>query len=134
MDLYTLESQRFDVQYKLEQLKRELHETDLWKQIQEYETKLKEYEDHEAKMKDELLNKMLDSNIKTLTIEWQLKATVKKNPWSVEIMDESEIEEKYFKIKKEINKSEIRKALLSWSFVPWATLKESYSLVITPVN
>ena len=94
---------------------------------------LKQYENIEEDMKQQILLWMDAMGLKSLEFINQ-KFTVKNNPPAVKINDEELIPEKYWKTKTEVvvDKKLIKSAIQLGEDVPWAELTVSKSLVITP--
>ena len=76
---------------------------------------------------------MLKNNLKSIEFTFQ-KFTVKKNPWSLIIEDETKIpnEFKTEKITTVIDKKTLKERIQNGEEIEWAKINISYSLVITP--
>jgi hypothetical protein len=81
------------------------------------------------RLKEYLLSNMERCEIQKISCP-QFVISVRKNPESVEILDESQIDSKYHRIKVEINKSDIKNDLKIGAMIPGARLVRTSSLSI----
>lgn len=129
----TLQTKRANAQMELRDLEMELQQTEFRKKIQEKRMEVAELEKKENDMKQNIVNSMLQNQLKSIEFTFQ-KFTVKKNPWSLVIEDESKIPDEFKKEKTEIviDKKAIKDKIQNGENVDGASIKSSFSLVITP--
>lgn len=129
----TLQTKRANAQMELRDLEMELQQTEFRKQIQAKRMEVAELEKKENDMKQNIVNSMLQNQLKSIEFTFQ-KFTVKKNPWSLVIEDESKIPDEFKKEKTEIviDKKAIKDKIQNGENVDGASIKSSFSLVITP--
>lgn len=129
----TLQTKRANAQMELRDLEMELQQTEFRKQIQAKRMEVAELEKKENDMKQNIVNSMLENQLKSIEFTFQ-KFTVKKNPWSLVIEDESKIPDEFKKEKTEIviDKKAIKDKIQNGENVDGASIKSSFSLVITP--
>ena len=129
----TLQTKRANAQIELRNLEMELQQTEFRKQIQEKRMEVAELEKKESEMKANIMNWMLQNQLKSIEFTFQ-KFTVKKNPWSLVIEDESKIPDEFKKEKVEIviDKKAIKDKIANGENVDGASVTYSHSLVITP--
>lgn len=132
-NIFNVQTERARLQGEIMELKRQLAETELYKQIQEKEKTFIELQAKEEEMKWQIVNWMLKNNLKSIEFTFQ-KFTVKKNPWSLIIEDENKIpnEFKTEKITTVIDKKSIKERIQNGEEIEGAKINISYSLVITP--
>lgn len=131
--IWTLQNQRASAELQLANLQEELHNSELWKKIEEKQREVRELNDREIAMKDNILAWMIANWLKTVEFTNQ-RFTAKQNPWSVNIIDEEMIPQNFKKLKTQVvvDKTAIKKAIQAWEEVVWAEITYGYSLVITP--
>lgn len=129
----TLQTKRANAQMELRDLEMELQQTEFRKQIQAKKMEVAELEKKETEMKQQIVNWMLQNQLKSIEFTFQ-KFTVKKNPWSLVIEDESKIPDEFKKEKTEIviDKKAIKDKIQNGENVDGAMITYSHSLVITP--
>ena len=129
----TIQTNRAKAQLELRDLEAELQQTEFRKQIQAKRLEVAELEKNETEMKQQIVNWMLQNQLKSIEFTFQ-KFTVKKNPWSLIIEDESKIPEEFKKEKTEIviDKKAIKDKIQSGEEIDGARIQSSFSLVITP--
>lgn len=129
----TLQTKRANAQIELRNLEMELQQTEFRKAIQEKRMEVAELEKKESEMKANIMNWMLQNQLKSIEFTFQ-KFTVKKNPWSLVIEDESKIPDEFKKEKVEIviDKKAIKEKIQNWENVDGAIVNYWHSLVITP--
>lgn len=129
----TLQTKRANAQMELRDLEMELQQTEFRKQIQAKKMEVAELEKKETEMKQQIVNWMLQNQLKSIEFTFQ-KFTVKKNPWSLLIEDESKIPDEFKKEKTEIviDKKAIKDKIQNGENVDGAMITYSHSLVITP--
>lgn len=129
----TLQTKRANAQIELRNLEMELQQTEFRKAIQEKKMEVAELEKKESEMKANIMNWMLQNQLKSIEFTFQ-KFTVKKNPWSLVIEDESKIPDEFKKEKVEIviDKKAIKDKITNGENVDGASVTYSHSLVITP--
>jgi len=129
----TLQTKRANAQIELRNLEMELQQTEFRKAIQEKRMEVAELEKKESEMKANIMNWMLQNQLKSIEFTFQ-KFTVKKNPWSLVIEDESKIPNEFKKEKVEIviDKKAIKDKIANGENVDGASVTYSHSLVITP--
>ena len=129
----TLQTKRANAQIELRNLEMELQQTEFRKAIQEKRMEVAELEKKESEMKANIMNWMLQNQLKSIEFTFQ-KFTVKKNPWSLVIEDESKIPDEFKKEKVEIviDKKAIKDKIANGENVDGASVTYSHSLVITP--
>ena len=129
----TLQTKRANAQIELRNLEIELQQTEFRKAIQEKRMEVAELEKKESEMKANIMNWMLQNQLKSIEFTFQ-KFTVKKNPWSLVIEDESKIPDEFKKEKVEIviDKKAIKDKIANGENVDGASVTYSHSLVITP--
>lgn len=129
----TLQTKRANAQIELRNLEMELQQTEFRKAIQEKRMEVAELEKKESEMKSNIMNWMLQNQLKSIEFTFQ-KFTVKKNPWSLVIEDESKIPDEFKKEKVEIviDKKAIKDKIANGENVDGASVTYSHSLVITP--
>lgn len=129
----TLQTKRANAQIELRNLEMELQQTEFRKAIQEKRMEVAELEKKESEMKTNIMNWMLQNQLKSIEFTFQ-KFTVKKNPWSLVIEDESKIPDEFKKEKVEIviDKKAIKDKIANGENVDGASVTYSHSLVITP--
>ena len=129
----TLQTKRATAQIELRNLEMELQQTEFRKAIQEKRMEVAELEKKESEMKANIMNWMLQNQLKSIEFTFQ-KFTVKKNPWSLVIEDESKIPDEFKKEKVEIviDKKAIKDKIANGENVDGASVTYSHSLVITP--
>lgn len=132
-NIFNVQTERARLQSEIMELKRQLAETELYKQIQEKEKTFIELQAKEEEMKWQIVNWMLKNNLKSIEFTFQ-KFTVKKNPWSLIIEDETKIpnEFKTEKITTVIDKKTLKERIQNGEEIEGAKINISYSLVITP--
>lgn len=132
-NIRTLQNQRASAELQLANLQEELHNSELWKKIEEKQREVRELNDREIAMKDSILAWMLANWLKTVEFTNQ-RFTAKQNPWSVNIIDEEMIPQNFKKLQTKVvvDKTAIKKAIQAWEEVVWAEVTYWYSLVITP--
>lgn len=132
-DFRTLQTKRANAQIELRNLEMELQQTEFRKAIQEKRMEVAELEKKESEMKANIMNWMLQNQLKSIEFTFQ-KFTVKKNPWSLVIEDESKIPDEFKKEKVEIviDKKAIKDKIANGENVDGASVTYSHSLVITP--
>lgn len=129
----TLQTKRANAQIELRNLEMELQQTEFRKAIQEKRMEVAELEKKESEMKANIMNWMLQNQLKSIEFTFQ-KFTVKKNPWLLVIEDESKIPDEFKKEKVEIviDKKAIKDKIANGENVDGASVTYSHSLVITP--
>lgn len=129
----TLQTKRANAQIELRDLEMELQQTEFRKKIQEKKLEVANLTQKEEEMKQNILNWMLQNSLKSIEFTFQ-KFTVKKNPWSLIIEDESKIPQEFKKEKIEIviDKKAIKEKIQNWENIDGATVNYWHSLVITP--
>ena len=129
----TIQTSRAKAQLELRDMEAELQQTEFRKQIQAKRMEVAELEKKESEIKQNIVNWMLQNQLKSIEFTFQ-KFTVKKNPWSLVIEDESKIPDEFKKEKTEIviDKKAIKDKIVSGENVDGASIKSSFSLVITP--
>lgn len=129
----TLQTKRANAQIELRNLEMELQQTEFRKAIQEKRMEVAELEKKESEMKANIMNWMLQNQLKSIEFTFQ-KFTVKKNPWSLVIEDESKIPDEFKKEKVEIviDKKAIKDKIANGENVDGVSVTYSHSLVITP--
>ena len=132
-NIFNVQTERARLQSEIMELKRQLAETELYKQIQEKEKSFIELQAKEEEMKWQIVNWMLKNNLKSIEFTFQ-KFTVKKNPWSLIIEDETKIpnEFKTEKITTVIDKKTLKERIQNGEEIEGAKISVSYSLQITP--
>lgn len=132
-NIRTLQNQRASAELQLANLQEELHNSELWKKIEEKQREVRELNDREIAMKDSILAWMIANWLKTVEFTNQ-RFTAKQNPWSVNIIDEEMIPQNFKKLQTKVvvDKTAIKKAIQAWEEVVWAEVTYWYSLVITP--
>lgn len=132
-NIRTLQNQRASAELQLANLQEELHNSELWKKIEEKQKEVRELNDRETAMKDSILAWMIANWLKTVEFTNQ-RFTAKQNPWSVNIIDEEMIPQNFKKLQTKVvvDKTAIKKAIQAWEEVVWAEVTYWYSLVITP--
>lgn len=132
-NIRTLQNQRASAELQLANLQEELHNSELWKKIEEKQREVRELNDRETAMKDSILAWMIANWLKTVEFTNQ-RFTAKQNPWSVNIIDEEMIPQNFKKLQTKVvvDKTAIKKAIQAWEEVVWAEVTYWYSLVITP--
>lgn len=132
-NIRTLQNQRASAELQLANLQEELHNSELWKKIEEKQREVRELNDRETAMKDSILAWMIANWLKTVEFTNQ-RFTAKQNPWSVNIIDEEIIPQNFKKLQTKVvvDKTAIKKAIQAWEEVVWAEVTYWYSLVITP--
>lgn len=110
----------------------ELKNTPLYKKLNELKEKQdflkKEEENQKTLIKEEM------ERTGTKKIENQnFTLTLKESVWNLKVEDESVIDEKYFRIKKELDKTslknDIKAGLVEY---PWVSIQKTTTLLITP--
>ena len=132
-NIFNVQTERARLQGEIMELKRQLAETELYKQIQEKEKTFIELQAKEEEMKWQIVNWMLKNNLKSIEFTFQ-KFTVKKNPWSLIIEDETKIPNE-FKTEKTttvIDKKTLKERIQNGEEIEGAKISVSYSLQITP--
>lgn len=129
----TIQTSRAKAQLELRDMEAELQQTEFRKQIQAKRMEVAELEKKESEIKQNIVNWMLQNQLKSIEFTFQ-KFTVKKNPWSLVIEDESKIPDEFKKEKTEIviDKKAIKDKIANGENVDGASIKSSFSLVITP--
>ena len=129
----TIQTNRAKAQLELRDLETELQQTEFRKQIQAKKMEVAELEKKESEMKQQIVNWMLQNQLKSIEFTFQ-KFTVKKNPWSLLIEDESKIPDEFKKEKMEIviDKKAIKDKIQNGENVDGATITYSHTLIITP--
>jgi len=129
----TIQTSRAKAQLELRDMEAELQQTEFRKQIQAKRMEVAELEKKESEIKQNIVNWMLQNQLKSIEFTFQ-KFTVKKNPWSLVIEDESKIPDEFKKEKTEIviDKKAIKDKIQNGENVDGASIKSSFSLVITP--
>lgn len=129
----TIQTSRAKAQLELRDMESELQQTEFRKQIQAKRMEVAELEKKESEIKQNIVNGMLQNQLKSIEFTFQ-KFTVKKNPWSLVIEDESKIPDEFKKEKTEIviDKKAIKDKIQNGENVDGASIKSSFSLVITP--
>lgn len=129
----TLQTKRANAQMELRDLEMELQQTEFRKKIQEKRMEVAELEKKENDMKQNIVNSMLQNQLKSIEFTFQ-KFTVKKNPWALVIEDESKIPDEFKKEKTEIviDKKAIKEKIQNGETIDGASIRTSYSLQITP--
>ena len=129
----TLQTKRANAQIELRNLEMELQQTEFRQKIQEKKLEVAELVQKEEDMKQNILNSMVENQLKSIEFTFQ-KFTVKKNPWALVIQDESKIPEEFKKEKIEIviDKKAIKEKIQNWENVDGAIVNYWHSLVITP--
>lgn len=129
----TIQTSRAKAQLELRDMEAELQQTEFRKQIQAKRMEVAELEKKESEIKQNIVNWMLQNQLKSIEFTFQ-KFTVKKNPWSLVIEDESKIPDAFKKEKTEIviDKKAIKDKIQNGENVDGASIKSSFSLVITP--
>lgn len=129
----TIQTSRAKAQLELRDMESELQQTEFRKQIQAKRMEVAELEKKESEIKQNIVNWMLQNQLKSIEFTFQ-KFTVKKNPWSLVIEDESKIPDEFKKEKTEIviDKKAIKDKIANGENVDGASIKSSFSLVITP--
>ena len=129
----TIQTNRAKAQLELRDLETELQQTEFRKQIQAKKMEVAELEKKESEMKQNIVNWMLQNQLKSIEFTFQ-KFTVKKNPWSLLIEDESKIPDEFKKEKTEIviDKKAIKDKIQNGENVDGATITYSHTLIITP--
>ena len=129
----TLQTKRANAQIELRNLEMELQQTEFRQKIQEKKLEVAELVQKEEDMKQNILNSMVENQLKSIEFTFQ-KFTVKKNPWALVIQDESKIPEEFKKEKIEIviDKKAIKEKIQNWENVDGAVVNYWHSLVITP--
>lgn len=114
-------------------LKEELYQTEFYQMITKKEQELKEIEKQEQDMKNNIVNQMLEFDLKSIEFNHQ-KFTLKRTPWSIVINNEQYIPEEYKKEKKEVvvDKKALKEAIQNWLVVDWVDITYSHTLQITP--
>lgn len=132
-NIRTLQNQRASAELQLANLQEELHNSELWKKVEEKQREVRELNDRETAMKDSILAWMIANWLKTVEFTNQ-RFTAKQNPWSVNIIDEEMIPQNFKKLQTKVvvDKTAIKKAIQAWEEVVWAEVTYWYSLVITP--
>lgn len=132
-NIRTLQNQRASAELQLANLQEELHNSELWKKIEEKQKEVRELNDREIAMKDSILAWMIANWLKTVEFTNQ-RFTAKQNPWSVNIIDEEMIPQNFKKLQTKVvvDKTAIKKAIQAWEEIVWAEVTYWYSLVITP--
>lgn len=132
-NIRSIQNQKAAATLTLAHLKEELHNTDLWKEIQAKELEIKELETKEEDIKSNILEGMIVNNLKVVEFTNQ-RFTAKQNPGSVKVLDENLIPQEYKRLKTElvVDKKAIKEAIQKGEVVDWAELSYGYSLVITP--
>ena len=119
--------------WEIIKLQQDLLKSPIRLEIQEKKAELKAIEELETERKDFVLKHLQSNNIKSVEFTNQ-KVTVKRNPWSVNILDEELIPKEYFKetTTTKLDKAEIKKHLKEWFAINGAEMKHSFTLLITP--
>ena len=129
----TIQTSRAKAQLELRDMEAELQQTEFRKQIQAKRMEVAELEKKESEIKQNIVNWMLQNQLKSIEFTFQ-KFTVKKNPWSLVIEDESKIPDEFKKEKTEIviDKKAIKEKIQNGETIDGASIRSSYSLQITP--
>ena len=129
----TLQTKRAKAQMELRDLEMELQQTEFRQKIQEKKREVAEREEKENATKQMIVNGMLQNQLKSIEFTFQ-KFTVKKNPWSLVIEDETKIPNEFKKEKTEvvIDKKAIKEKIANGENVDGAKITFSHSLIITP--
>ena len=125
--------QKSNLQSEILWLKEELYKTEFYQMIVKKEQELKQIENKENEMKTNIVNQMLQYDLKSIEFNHQ-KFTLKKTPWSIVINSEAEIPDQYKKEKKEIviDKKLLKEAVQNGLVVEWVEIQYWHSLIITP--
>jgi len=116
----------------IDEKQKELESTDIYKEIEELEQKLKELDKQNKDLGEcwkELLFKLWLKKIETLDGR---SIQLDKLPWKLIIEDNTEIPDEYInkKVIKSIDKKAIKSDLREWLIIEWVNIKEDYKLVI----
>lgn len=128
-----IQTKRANAQIELHAMEIELQKTEFRQKIQEKKLEVAELTQKEEEVKKNILNWMLQNQLKSIEFTFQ-KFTVKKNPWAVVIEDESKIPDEFKKEKTEIviDKKAIKEKIQNWETVDGATVTYWHTLQITP--
>jgi len=125
------ETEILEFQLKIAKQKAELEQLDLYIAIKENEEKMRLLQKQNEEFKDNVKNQMLDNWLKSLET-FTHKITIKWTMWSLKIEDGSLIPQEYIKeVKPIFDNAKIKSDIKNWKNIPWCSVLEWRSLVIT---
>lgn len=132
LDVYkNNETEILELQLKIARQKAEIEQFNLYVAMKENEEKMrvlqKQNDDFKQNVKLNMFNSWIKS-LETFTHKITLKATV----GSLKIEDENIVPQEYIKeIKPVFDNAKIKSDIKDWKNVPWCSVSESWSLLIT---
>lgn len=129
--LQDIQNDKLRYHNELEDLQKQLANTELFKKIEWMKIILKEFDTKLKEKEQVIIDSMLSNWVKKIDFEDKV-ITAKKSPWAVVIQDESLLPDEYIKkiTKTQPNKVLIKEALKENKSIPWAQITYNYSLLI----
>lgn len=108
-----------------------LKELPEYKEILRLKASIQNKEGYDTQLREQWRDMMLQANIHDFTtLDW-IKIQLNKTPWSLIIDEWAVIDEKYYRIKKEIDKIQIKKDFNAWLINdPNIYIQNTYNLII----
>jgi len=133
--IYDLELQQAITQWHIAKMEAELKETELYKKIQEWKKWLSTLEEQIEAAKMLVLQKLKDMWIKKIETDHQ-RITIWKTPWAINVINEAEIPDNYFKekVERKLDKKALKEWLNLWDVVPGAEIVYKDKITITPLG
>lgn len=116
---------------QLLEVEEELRNSPTYKLVNELKWIISDLEKNENDMREQAKNMMIENNLHDFTtLDWQT-VQLNKTPWALVIDDWAVIDEKYYRIKKEIDKAQIKKDFNAWLITdPNIYIQSDYKLII----
>ena len=132
-ELSSIQTKKMQYKSRLAELKWELEESELMKQIRLWEQMIKELELEEIEMQNKWIQLLQSSWIDKFEANG-VEIRLKTSPWSIKYSKEIEdtIPDEYKKSKTTftIDKTALKKDILEWLIIDWVSIEKTVSLEI----
>lgn len=125
------ETMILELQLRVARQKEEIEKIQLYTEMKLNEERIKTYQKQNEDFKENVKNTMLSNWLKSLET-FSHKITVKWTVGSLKIIDENIVPQDYIKeVKPVFDNAKIKSDIKDWKEIPWCSLVEGWSLVIT---
>ena len=124
----TLEN--FKLQSEIAQKEDELKNSPLYQEIQSLKQLLKGNENMEIELREKGKNIMIENWLKEFEMLDGTIVQLNKTPWALIIEEWATFDEKYYRVKKEVDKAQIKKDFNAWVPIEWVYIQSDYKFII----
>ncbi len=119
-----------ELQAELARQEEELKQSPLYRQVEETRQMLKSAEKYDIEMRDKAKDMMLMNGIKEFEMLDGTIIALHKTPWSLVIEDGAKFDDKYYRVKKELDKTALKKDFNNGVPLEWCYIESDYKFII----